>query len=569
MAKLQNGKNSEREKRDFWDISALVPPRGRGAGNASGEVKTKMPEATKQTPSVPLVTPLSRASEGDASSSSDVPLSLRYVSPNAQREQAKKAEPERVYEPNGGLVREVRIYPWQTEYAYYEQFCTHAKKLLPLEGKPCEEVSFFSYMPQYSQLSRPQLAYYLWWRTNFRRGTLLDASYSYLLLYLYEIINLDTAISPKTGQENMLRLWLGYREKHPRLDVLLREWLCDYSLVHQLPPPALPATEFLALVSGARLREFFLPESAGDAVLDAVLYFCSNYNYKKSKFYTAENAPLFDTVMRDVARVTLQWHEQKRGKAEVGFSTVTRDAFSGALCSYRLKKRIEVDFSSFSHTHELRFVLSDALKYAENAIRAANGIKSRLTVYEGSAEFRAQLDAYLSAAVPKRRTARQVKEAISVPQYEARYDLPSSVLSVSHAGEIEAKSWQTTKRLVEAFEGGNEPTEAFGKSVAEMPLTAGPLADKTEEKMDETAPVLGDFAARIGKYAAFLALAAAADRAAQRAFALQMGLMLDAIADIINTAAGDTLGDVVLEDAGGYYTVIEDYRDFLIEQGVL
>ncbi len=567
---MQNGKNSEREKRDFWDISALVPPRGRSTQSVGEAVKTREPEMMSRGPSAPLVAPTSPAAEsGNTAPAADVPLSVRYVSPEREREEAKKAVPERVYRPDGGLVREVRIYSWQSKYAYYEQFCVHAKKLLPLDGKPCEEVSFFSYMPQYSQLSRQQLAYYLWWRTNFRNGTLLDASYSYLLLYLYEIINLDTAISPKTGQENMLRLWLGYREKHPRLDVLLREWLCDYSLIHQLPPPALPAEQFLALVTGARLREFFLPESAGDAVLDAVLYFCSNYNYKKSKFYTKENAPVFDTVMRDVARITLEAREGQKGKAGDGFSTVTRDAFSGALCSYRLKKRIEVDFSSFSHTHELRYVLSDALKYAENAIRAANGIKSRLTVYEGSAELRAKLDAYLAVAVPKKRAVRQTKAAEPVPKYEARYDLPSSVLSVTRAGEIEEKSWQTTKRLVEAFEGETEPRVALEKAAVDLSPQDESLPVAAEEKAEETAPVSGDFAEKIGKFAAFIGHAAAGDRAAQRAFALQSGVMLDAIADSINTAACDTLGDVVLEDAGGYYTVIEDYRDFLIEQGVL
>ena len=45
--------------------------------------------------------------------------------------------------------------------------------------------------------------------------------------------------------------------------------------------------------------------------------------------------------------------------------------------------------------------------------------------------------------------------------------------------------------------------------------------------------------------------------------------MVDAIAERINGAAGDILGDVVLEEENGAYTVIEDYLDFLTEQGVL
>ena len=45
--------------------------------------------------------------------------------------------------------------------------------------------------------------------------------------------------------------------------------------------------------------------------------------------------------------------------------------------------------------------------------------------------------------------------------------------------------------------------------------------------------------------------------------------MPDALADRINTAACDILGDIILEDAGGYYTVIEDYMKDLREAQVL
>ena len=77
------------------------------------------------------------------------------------------------------------------------------------------------------------------------------------------------------------------------------------------------------------------------------------------------------------------------------------------------------------------------------------------------------------------------------------------------------------------------------------------------------------FAAALGRLAGFLTLAAAGDRAGQRAFALSVGQMPDAVADRINAVAEEYFGDIVLEDAGGYYTVIEDYRDLLKDEGVL
>ena len=45
--------------------------------------------------------------------------------------------------------------------------------------------------------------------------------------------------------------------------------------------------------------------------------------------------------------------------------------------------------------------------------------------------------------------------------------------------------------------------------------------------------------------------------------------MPDAIADKINTVAGDMIGDIILEDEGGVYAVVEDYRELLREEGVI
>ena len=45
--------------------------------------------------------------------------------------------------------------------------------------------------------------------------------------------------------------------------------------------------------------------------------------------------------------------------------------------------------------------------------------------------------------------------------------------------------------------------------------------------------------------------------------------MPDAVADKINTVAGDMMGDIILEEENGVYVILEDDKEFLIEQGVL
>lgn len=522
----------------------------------------------------------------------DVPLKERPVNPFAPPASPPEP-PEHTYCPKHSLLREVRIYPWQSDYTYYEQFRVHAVKLNAREGEECPEVDFFSYMPQYTQLNREQLRYYLWWRTNFRKGIYLHAAFSYLLLYLYEQINLSGKIPPEEGQRNILNLWLSYRGEHPRLDVLVREWLCDYSLLHDLPPPVLPREQFGELLAGCRLKEFYVSgwRDTEDEVV-AILLFCNNYNYKKSKFYREETAELYDRVLAGAVSATLQFmrrNEQEGHAHTSGVSTITRDAFSGSVCSCRVKRRIEVDFCSFSHTHELRYVMTDVLKYCENAIRGALSVKSRLTVYRVSTELRRVLDAYLATALPQKVPKRGEKEAI--PAYEKRYEVPVAPISPERAAQIEVASWKTTQKLVEAFGSSEENAEKHAPfpgqmKEADIGETARPSTSAAALTPDVTPAMMSmptiaptpaeaptssaaSLAAALGDLVEFVRLAARGARAEERAFAAKRGEMMDAIADKINTVAGDILGDIILSDEGGYYTVIEDYAEDLRREHIL
>lgn len=565
-------KGTEQDR--FWDLSALIPKRierpfaGRMENVDATEIGVSRPMKTEE-----------RVFE-------DVPLTERPVRPQSLE---VPAVPQTVYNPQGALVREVRIYSWKNEYTYYEQFRRHAEKLVTREGTACAEVDFFSYMPQYTQLNQAQAKYYLWWRTNFRRGQCLPVAYSYLLLYLYELINLDAEHQDvKEARDCMMRLWLAYREKYPKLDALVREWLCDFCLLHRIEPPVIEVKQYRTLLSACRLKEFYIPTSGeGEALISAVLLFCNNYDYTKSKFYRDDTKDDYDRVLRGAVKIAIAFLRESSGAHltdATGVSTISRDAFVGAICSYRIKRRIEVDYTSFSYTHELRYIISDVLKYAENALRQHRGIKSRLSIYSVSTAMRERLDAYLRVALPSRES-RAMQKKQEIPEYERRYDLPVTAIDIKNAAAIEASSWQTTKRLVEAFE-AEENTftpetvrenvdltvqSPIEKEVFDLDDPASNANTKTAEEIVTKAEnnTVSPLADALGALIDFLPLALRADRTAQREFAKKQGLMLDAIADKINTVMGDILGDVVLEEQNGVYEMIPDYLDFLIEQGVL
>lgn len=547
--------SQDHEKDAFWDLESLLPAKKR---------PTAAPRVERDTDAVEVSAP---AVPRESSTFADTLFTEHFVPPHTARE-LKPQAPLFSYQPQGSLLHEIRVYAWRISYDYYEAFCEHAQALLGREGRECPPVEFFSYVPQYSQMNTAQLEYYLWWRTQFKKGECLPVSFSYLLLFLYEIINLGDKLSPAEGQRDMLRLWLSYRKAHPRLDALVREWLCDYSLLYRLPAPVLPRGEYRDLLSGARLKEFYVPLAEdGNALTDAVLTFCNNYDYTKSKFYTTESAGDYHRILRGAVGEALCYLRERAGDSLMGGkgkSTISRDAFTGALCSCRQKRRIEVDYTSFSHTHELRYIMSDVLKYAENALRAAKGVRSRLSIYAVDVPLRERLDAYFVRILPTRITKNTKKE--EMPGYERRYELPVVTPSPQRAAEIEAASWQTTKRLVEAFEGREEEPDV--QDEAKMPPNGSMLsANGAPTAVTDTDLETGTaFAAALGPLVEFFALS---DAASQRAFAAAQGLMLDAVVDKINTVSGDMLGDILLEEGdNGAFVIIEDYRDWLKEQGV-
>lgn len=541
--------SQEKGKDDFWNLDSLLPARA----------KTRVSGSKKSTEAVEIcqVAPTLKGATATDSLFVEHPVSL-----HPPREREREA-PLYSYRPQNALLHEVRVYAWRNEYDYYEHFAKQAQCFFDKAGRECPAVDFFSYAPQYTQMNEAQFSYYLWWRENFRAGKILPAAHSYQLLYLYEIINLEKTISPAEGQREMLRLWLAYRAENPRLDALVREWLVDYSLLYELPAPELPSTLYRELLSFAKLKEFFVPLGGqsgenGDSLTTAVLLFCNNYDYTKSKFFTQESAGEYHRVLRGAVGVALAFLRERDGDfltGKSGVSTVTRDTFTGAICSWRLRRRIEVEYTSFSRTHELRYLMSDVLKYAENALRANRGIKSRLSIYAVDSALRERLDAYLTRVLPPR-VSKKEKKPVEIPAYEKRYDLPVRAPSLARAAEIENESWTTTKRLVEAFE-ESEKEEKVPNGIEKTPLSPAPSAPLIEENT---------LAGALGELATFLSIAGAK---AQREFALSRGMMVDTIVDKINTVAGDMLGDILLEEGDDGYTVIEDYLEILIEEGIV
>ncbi len=596
--KKQNPSRDEMD--DFWSIDRLMPerpsrrtppvprptptavelelaPRVAGAGNRA---------ATGEEPvgSAKLTAAASRpsASSGDAGA----PV-VHYVPPHKADEGGDT--PMREYTPDGVLIHRVRVFGWRSNFHYFDQFAKDAARCAAVTA-PAEarRESFFSYFPQYVQMNRRQVMWYLWWREQVRCGVFPDTDYAYVLLYIFELINLpaEDPTVVRRHRDLLASVWVAYRRSYPQLDHYMCEWLCDFCLIHgESAPLDILAPALDDIIAGSRLKEFYLSSvirprddaSGASTSLETariLLRHCCQYDYRKSKFAQGEHKALYDNTIPAAVAATLPLILGQGGTTPVLSmleSTVTRDAYTGALCAYGNKRRVEVAYTSFSRSHELRFLIADMVKYVENRLRAWIGVRSRLSVMSLPIPLRNALDAYLDPLAPPKNAAPVRKKEEPRPAYEALYDLPHRAVSVEDAAAIEADSWATTRILTEAF-GGEELTavEAVTPSAPPEVAVFAEATETAEAPADAETIVDAEVVSKppvekslFGVLTPFVAAALAGDKAAQRASVQGIGKMPDAIADAVNaiTADGD-LGDIILEDDGtGFYAVIGDYRE--------
>lgn len=538
----------DEEKDSFWDLSALLPRRRQDTPLRSFARRVETSDVTAE------------KKEGERENYGQQ-SQLTMLADESGSEQAQE------YCPAGNnLMLKVRILRRQSAYNFYGQFRRDAIRYLKEEGHPCPAVSFFSYIPQYAQLSEAQRAFYFYWRSCVRRGEYPGCDESYFYLYVYEIINLPDYIPPEDGILQLCAVWKAYRARFPRIDKYMVEWVCDYCLVHGLSCPSEEVRPFLRdILPLASLREFYLGalgDLTPDGVQTALAFFC-DYRWQDSRYATGEYAALFAKhIPGSVTPVLSSLFQDARlfsgGSAR---SHRAHDAFCGSLCAHNIKCRIEVTYLALSDVSTLRSSVTAAVKYAENRLRACLSVKSRLSVPPLALRYREEIDRYFA------RLSDHLHPKDPPPAYEKLYDAPSHGTDFSAASRIEQTSWTTTRLLVSEEE---EPTQPLrNMPFAHVEQVNHPLSEEQlliSDSIEETKPMPSaqDCTGIYGLDATeleYLRLLLAGERGRIRALLAAEGRLEDELMERINEKTVVGYGDIVLESAEDGYRIIADYEE--------
>ncbi|MBQ0125070.1 MAG: TerB N-terminal domain-containing protein [Clostridiales bacterium] len=403
----------------FWDISSLVPD----------SVKRAVPAPARK---------LWRTDSDDNHDNAVRPT----LSPEKVQTYAEDEQNVIEYDGDGAIVK-VRIIPWSTRFSFYSRFASQAEKLWRRRGAKADHVSFFSYMPQYEQMTSAQLRYYFYFRDRVRHGEYPVADCSYVLLYLYEIINVPHLVKPAVGAKLMALVWAAYRSRYPYLDRYAGEWLRDYVLVNRAPVPH----DVIASLPHEALSEVPLFEvlfSGGAEQTEKFIESCSSYDFRKSKYYPSYKEE-FETHIKKSAMLgaTEYFSGDMFGKLPVAHATL--ESYSGAVACRDVKYRIEVEYHTASSTRKQGTgnAVSGIYKYCENQLRASLGIKSRFKTDDPQENVKRVIDAYFDSVYPDR-FAKKKKQDDDDADYMRLYE-PESVgeADISRAAKIEKDAWQT------------------------------------------------------------------------------------------------------------------------------
>lgn len=512
--------SDERQRRDdFWDLDKLLPKKQSRLSPFASQVS------------------LHEYSDGAPSEGGDDPDGQLTI---PTREGACTTE---TYVPKRQpLITSVTIRRYEGRYDFYDRFRKAAQLYYDVRGAECPFVPFYSYMPQYEQMTREQKDYYFYWRDEVRHGRYPRTDYSYVYLYVYELLNLPEKQTAEQGLSRLVSLWTTYRRDLRALDKLFSVWIQDYCLLYRLTPPVQLLQEHLnELIAATSFKEFYLfdADAMTEEGLGSLLLYFSDYDYHASRYFTGDSKDAFEGHMRGamgplIARILreAEWMRSPR-------AVIVRDAFPNSLCTHKVKCRLEIEYHPVARATQLRDVVTGAVKYTENRLRALLGVKSRLAVKHLPDEYKRCIDRYFDTVYEDvQRTARREQTAA----YEHKYDAPQEALSFSGAIDIEKQSWSNTLRLVSE----EEALELSGASQAEE-ASATSAPDTVAETACDSSYGLS------GAHIDLLRRALVGD--------VETSVSADVLAEEINEAFSEQLGDVVLTVSEQGYRLIEDYRE--------
>ncbi len=506
----------------------------------------------------------------------------RFIPPHSNKPKQTKYLLQE-YTPSNPLIKSIKIISTNQDSRIFPEsniFMRERRALLHKTVSNATPASYYSLAPRYSQMSRPQLAWYLYWRQNARNGIFLNTDLSYIILYAYELVSAEENEDKNSCLDMLTELLIKYEgSKNTGNDfpIMMCNLICDFAVIHGLNIPSVIVEKYGSKVLGyIQIPELFtdLSYDRRRNGLNAAISHISMYDYKRSRFYP-ENSSVYDEAMpRALDSIITNEISFEALTAftngAYGLLTVERRPFSRMVNIVNKNVYIEVAYFQISN---ITPIITDAMRYSENRLREHLGVKNKLHITAVNPALKSAIDEFFDAEFPAKATQdgrrRNKEKQDTENEFNELYDIPKGEISTEHALEIERLSWDTTKKLTEAFtdeaedDGSADISEGKSQDAPEKPLFKDPFEPSVPDlgNADSEGNTFNSIKAEVGELADFITLCLTGSISEQREFARSVSMTQDELADRINEAAVNIVGDIIIEEIDGTYEIIEDYKD--------
>jgi len=457
---------------------------------------------------------------------------------------AKKYVPEQIrrmrnlYQHGDGSFRQQR-----KNFYVQGKFMENYEDNAPWDGE------IYEYWPSYYKLSLAQLRGYFTWRTELRKGNYRKHCDSFVLMYLSELVN---EIGTTSAEESFLKiqdfeknyidagLCSGYIQYN------IQQWMFEFAVVNGLAPEiACRYADREMLERDAGIEILHNPKAYSDQeVFDALCIFAGEQTAKSKliQLHGAEAISLFAAMWR-----LIQAQYRRNGKDIFRICFGRRGAHSwyplNGTLYYEKQKREEITYELNSS----RFYRFKRGEWRECGYQMFYFDKRLLTGLLKETDRRLRL--YLKTGHP----LKERKEAAwAVPYIEAVIEAdrkaklkaarPKISIDFSGLDKIRKDALETQDNLLTEEETQCTPETASKPSEVSVPSGVSVPLDGMQMQLLRML-LRGE--------------------PVQELIAAQHG-MPSVIADAINEALFDLIGDTVVECDGETITLVEDYRDDII-----
>lgn len=428
---------------------------------------------------------------------------------------------------------------------------------------------YFSYAPSFSELSEKQLNSYLCFREDVEARRYRGVDYSYLVLYLYERLNLLDEKNAAQTLQSFLWIWEHYRCDFAVLDKLLSDWVTDLCVEWDLPFPLARLDGILPkirAVTSPVLHTLYLFDYllAGEVrphgeQVNYILRCLCDYGYRTVSLYRENSlyAASMDGYLADLfAEGFLTATSQREDFLSMKIPTrlaLKRASYPGAILDPSRRRTLCYEYCPLLGDVNVKHRFTSLVKYADNRVRKRMGMKMKFSMVAVSPVHRQFMDLRFEVFFAARLPEVREEAAASMPQAAPKRQLQ---VDLQKAAAIEASSWKTTDELTRDLYSEEGEMILLGEKKEEPPEKAQEFtfSDSTEEDVTEFCASLDPMETEFTVYLLYT------DLERTKAFSRAKGQFYDNLLRRVNQKAMELLGDVVIEPSG---EIIEDYREQL------